>query len=849
MDASISRLSVPQKFSSAGAMLASFIGASCILGWILQIDILLRWNRVLPAMQPNTAIGAFLGGVGLLLAKETSVTEVRRKSIAATSVLLFLIGSFALAEYLTGAELSFNHAVINRLFDPTLELSGGQSKFPSPNTALCFMLYGAALWLLERRFVLSQALLALMAALAMLTLTEHAFRVVSRWQGRGDFDFKQMALPTALSFLSLGLGTMAARPKQGIVRIAISESSSGEVLRRLIVAGLAVPVLLSGFLFFSDRVASFDFVFMESLFALCLIVIVIGAAYSSIRALEKLEEQRRKSQAALVASEARLRAFFDNANDAVVTVTDEPTIEYANERAIKLFGYSREELLGRPLRALIPDRLLREHEDRVRDYFRNPKGRQMGQGRELVGRTKEGSEIPLDISLSAARSGEKTFVTAIIRDVTEARRAMNQQRFLSAVSKQLAESIDLRQITEKAPSIVVPYLADWCIVFLKSDDGNPVIKALHHADPKSEAVLRKTLEKYSYHRFSELGIHAVFRSGKSFVKLEYDDEEIRKLLDDETFATLRTELQLKSWMVVPLKSASQVFGAMLLATGISGRTFAIQEQVLAEDLAQRIGTALQNAHLYDEACEAVRAREDVISIVSHDLKNPLGAIKVFADMQMELSKEGEMGQRAARLSEKISSATDTILTLVNSVLDMGKIQAGSFAVEKRPTYFAGVVRRINEIFSPLARERGVTLKMGEAPSSIVMECDEPRVFQAIANLLGNAIKFTPRGGEVAVEYNVVPKRLVVSVRDTGPGISPSHLSRLFDRHWQAKDTASMGSGLGLYITKGIVRAHGGSIWVESRLGQGTKISFSLPYEPPDPKFRLEVPVEPATSHA
>jgi signal transduction histidine kinase len=178
-------------------------------------------------------------------------------------------------------------------------------------------------------------------------------------------------------------------------------------------------------------------------------------------------------------------------------------------------------------------------------------------------------------------------------------------------------------------------------------------------------------------------------------------------------------------------------------------------------------------------------------------------------------------------AQMIQRAADRMAVLLHDLLDLAKIEAGRFDVAASAQPLAEMLQDAFELLLPLAQSQRVDLHVDAVPAVNVL-ADPERIFQVLSNLASNAIKFTPAGGEVAIRARIEGSLAVIEVQDTGAGIAPQQLPRIFDRYWQARHASTAGTGLGLYIAKGIVEAHGGTITASSEVGQGTTISFTLP---------------------
>lgn len=228
--------------------------------------------------------------------------------------------------------------------------------------------------------------------------------------------------------------------------------------------------------------------------------------------------------------------------------------------------------------------------------------------------------------------------------------------------------------------------------------------------------------------------------------------------------------------------------------------------------------------------KAVQARDDLVAVVSHDLKNPLGVIHLQVGLilrAMPLDREGPW-RRLHTSIERIQHATDRMNTLIRDLLDLAKIEAGRFAIEPGPEELESLIEECMELVHPLAGQKRISISQKVSQPEVRVQADRERIFQVFSNLMGNAIKFTPEGGSIQLTAEREGRAVRFSVKDTGPGIPEEQLPHLFNRYWQAKKRAQEGAGLGLYIAKGIIEAHGGQLWVESQVGSGSTFFFTLP---------------------
>jgi signal transduction histidine kinase len=219
-------------------------------------------------------------------------------------------------------------------------------------------------------------------------------------------------------------------------------------------------------------------------------------------------------------------------------------------------------------------------------------------------------------------------------------------------------------------------------------------------------------------------------------------------------------------------------------------------------------------------------REEVLAIVSHDLKNPVGTIELAVYLLRQLDPPDAAQIR--RLADTIDRSVDKMRRLIRDLLDFAKIQSGTFSVERGAASIDRLMPPVIEGFRLLAEDKGLTIEADLPADLPEVAVDADRIGQVMSNLVGNAVKFTPEGGTIRVSARVHGDEVIVCVADTGPGIPGEDLPKVFDWFWQAEDSKHLGNGLGLSIAKGIVEAHNGRIWAESQVGRGTSFLFSLP---------------------
>jgi signal transduction histidine kinase/CheY-like chemotaxis protein len=411
---------------------------------------------------------------------------------------------------------------------------------------------------------------------------------------------------------------------------------------------------------------------------------------------------------------------------------------------------------------------------------------------------------------------------------TAERRAL----LLSEVSAELFGSLDDEATLRAVARLLVRELADWCALEIGDGASAPRLAVAAHVDPTKEAPLRRLRARPPPVEVPGGPASDVIRTGRSEIHADVSEASLAAWASDAEQLELLREVGLRSVMVVPIAVRTQVFGAMTLAT-VGFRRYGTEDLALADEIGRRLALALDNARLYREAHRlfveeqhAVRVREDVLAFVSHDLKSPLQVINLSAEIarrEMErCAEECKLGRPLDAIVRSSISANH----LLNDLLDMASIRAGRLAIRTAPAAAQALVADAVQAQESLAREKQITLSTaGTAPPVL---CDRDRIQQVFSNVISNALKFCRAGDRIDVAVHADERLATFSVADSGPGIPEDVLPHVFEAYWSSARHRSQGTGLGLFISKGIVEAHGGRIWVESRAGEGTRVRFTVP---------------------
>lgn len=408
-------------------------------------------------------------------------------------------------------------------------------------------------------------------------------------------------------------------------------------------------------------------------------------------------------------------------------------------------------------------------------------------------------------------------------DVSAQKRYENMLRFLSEASRQLAESLEYEPTLAKIARLAVPGIADWFAVDIVRD-GRITALLVAHADAEKTKLAQEYRERYPPDPQEPGGVPKVLRDGEPELYEDITDELLVAYARDADHLSMLRALGMRSMMIAPLRVRGAIVGAISFVADGSGRRFDRGDLEIAMGLADRAAMAMENARLFQAAETAIRWREDLLAVVSHDLRSPLASISMSA----ALLTAREPDPRAKKQLDVILRATRRMERLIGDLLDVASIQAGRLAVERKPQELAPIVAEAIELAQPLAVANRQTLASDVAVDGVHCNLDRDRVLQLFANLLGNAKKFSPAGSTITVRAQASDGEVVCSVADTGPGIPAEYVHHVFDPYWSAKHEKKEGVGLGLFISRGIVEAHGGRIWIEPRPGPGATVSFALP---------------------
>jgi PAS domain S-box-containing protein len=499
-------------------------------------------------------------------------------------------------------------------------------------------------------------------------------------------------------------------------------------------------------------------------------------------------------------------------------------VTFVNEAAQGLLGYPTDQL-----KAVTASRrlLLESDYDHVMTSYTN--GIRSGRDFEVQYRMRHGDGRVLwlrDVVRVSRAANGRPMVRTVSTDITRHKQAEERLRILAEAGRTLDSSLDLETTLTNVTAVIVPALADDCIIFLETADGKLEMETGAHSDPARAKVAREFFRHYPVSERSDQPLQTVLRTGVSVLMQDAMTAiDLGLALSREQYES-SIGTRVNAGLAVPLRSRGHILGVMVWVSVESGRHYAHEDLKLAEEIGNRAAIAVDNARLFKASQDAVAARDRFLAMLGHELRNPLNSISIVARM---LERESLSDERLTKLRSMISRETRQLSTLVDDLLDVSRVLAGKMSLAMESIDLIALVRASAQSFEDLARQRALKLEVSLPEEPLGIVGDPVRMHQVIGNLVTNAIKFTEPGGMVEVTVGPDADSAVLRVRDTGIGIAPEMLIHIFEPFAQATLQPPHGLGLGLSLVKEVTELHGGTVTALSEgIGRGSEFTIRLP---------------------
>ena len=824
------------------AVVAVVMTLLVLVGWQLDIEVLKRILPGLAAMNPSTAIAVALGGVALFARCRPAGTHRARLVAELAAAAMAIVGTLKLLMLLHGPDVG-----VDRIFFTSHHVASNPM---APNTAVCLLLCGTALFTIDLRFRngvrVAQVLALACTALTLFAVVGYAFSVSSLYFVSTFFP---MALHSAAILLLMSAGILFARPNVGVMLVLSAHDTAGALSRRLLPASLVIPAIIGwlgetaarqGWLGVTAQRQQPSETGLElPLIVLAVTVIFTALLWIELDLLRRADQQRQKTETALRNSEARTRMVIDSARDAFIAMDAGGKIVDWNPQAQEMFGFSREQALGKsPALTIIPQQHRLNFEQGLARFLQTGDGPFMGKRIELTAVHQDGREFPVEMVVSPARIENAWFFFAFIHDITQRRRVAEERDRFFTLSRDMVCVSNFEGYFVRVNSACLTILGytpqemmqkRW-IEFVHPDDQEATL-----AEARKLAAGAVTLSFENRYRckdgaykwlswmsvpvVKDDAMYAVARDMTERKRVEAELRQKNRLLEEaiESERAARIALQAAQGQLVQSEKLAGL-GQMVagVAHEINNPLAFVSNNVAV--LHRDVGVIANLLTLYEQAEAADDANR-------RRLLEEIRQLAERVDLPYTLSNLGDLIDRSREGLRRIQQ-------IVKDLRDFARLDHTDL---QEADVNAGIESTIN-IVRGHARRRQVEIKteLGQLPP---YRCYPAKLNQVVMNLIVNAIDASHDGSSVTVRTTSSPQGIRIDIVDQGQGIEPAIRERIFDPFFTTKPIGQ-GTGLGLSISYGIIRDHKGRIEVQSEVGRGSTFSVLLPptdAAPPDSK--------------
>ncbi len=901
------------KTSRVASAMVVGIASMVAIGWIFGLKGFSSLVHGFPQMMPNTCVSLICTGVALWLVGVPSPSQRYRVLGLLLAIVPLMVGVTALLEYVLGTSFGIDRWILPTTFDLASAPFPGR---PSPQTALCLTLAGGALLTLEtvtrRGHAPAQYLAIGIAVVSILSGTGQVYGTSGLYgiaQGIG------MAPHTAIAFLAVSTTLLLAHPDRGVMAAILSDTTAGQLVRRLLPVVVFVPIALGWLRLLGERAGLYEYQTGVGAFAILTAVLFVAFILFTFARTYRLE-------LAFRAKSAEYEEIVRNASDVLYTHHLDGSLTTINPVASRIYGYTTDELLHLNIKDLIdPD----HHEEMFAAFGTRFRGTDRSPAYQMLTRSKDGAPVWMEVTSQVMlEEGMPVGIQGIARDITERKRAEEELRHSRRFAESVAESstsliyiVDLDRMTisysnrtgleftgftqeqydrlgtellalighpDEVPAALrrldawrdVPdgevvefeqrcrhasgewrWLSHREVVFKRRPDGTPlqIIGTAHDVTERrrTEAALRESEERFrGAFDDAPIGIALVSPAGRwlkvnrslcdilGYTEAELLATDFQSITHPEDLdadlgfveETLAGTIQHYQMEKRYLHKEGQVVHALLAVSLVRGRDeepLYFVAQIV--DITERKRTDAALVEAKDAAEAATRAKSAFLASMSHEIRTPMNAVIGFTGLLLDT----ELSIEQREYLETVRVSGETLLVIINDVLDFSKIESGKLELERQPLDVRDCIEEALDLLAPAAGAKGLDLiyRIDETtPRAIVG--DVTRLRQILVNLLSNAVKFTHEG-EVMVTIEARGlggdrSEVYFTVRDTGIGIPAERIDGLFHAFTQVDASVTReygGTGLGLAISRRLTELMGGRVWVESEVGRGSTFHFTI----------------------